>query len=249
MKSNPRAVSGGNQPPSAFEEISEKINVLYDEARGWLDGEPVANQGMADGISKLIAMIRDAEKEAEGLRKKEVAPFDEGKAEVQARFNPLIGNTKSVKGKTVLAVETAKKALQPWLEKIDREKREVETRLLAEAEEARKKANEAFVMSGSDDLAAREEAEKLSAEAKQADIAARKAVNDKAHAKSGAGRANTLRTTYRAEMQDPMLAASHYWKECRSEMIGFLQTLADADVRAGKREIPGIKVIEERKVV
>src|SRR3546814_8195285 len=76
---------GHNNPPSPFDDIKAEIEALHEEARGWLDGEPVASQGQADALDKLKGMIRDAEKKAENLRKAEVKPFDDGKAAVQAR--------------------------------------------------------------------------------------------------------------------------------------------------------------------
>ena len=51
---------------------------------------------------------------------KENEPFDL-KAEVQARYAPLIGNTKAVKGKTVLAADACKAALAPWLMAVEAE--------------------------------------------------------------------------------------------------------------------------------
>lgn len=239
---------GHNRDP--FTEIKEEIESLYEDAKGWLDGEPVANQGQADGLNKLIGMIREAEKKADALRKDEVKPFDEGKAEVQARFAPLIGNTKSVKGKTVLALDAAKRALTPWLEKLDREKREAEAKARKEAEEAEAKAREAFRLSAVDDLAAREEAERLAEEARQKDIAARKAANEKAQAKGGAGRATSLRTYHTPDVTDYTAFARWCWKNRRPEMQAFLDEQAKQLVRDNpERAVDGMVVHVERRAV
>lgn len=244
------APAGHNNPPSPFDEIKEEIEGLYDEAKNWLDGEPVTSQDMADGLNKLITMIRDAEKKADALRKEEVKPFDDGKKEVQARYAPLIGNTKSVRGKTVLALEAAKKALTPWLEKLDNEKREAEAKAKAEAEEAQRKAEEAFRQSDVSDLAAREEAERLAEEAKQKDIAARVAAKDKAQAKGGAGRATGLRTYYAPEITDYTAFARWIWLNRKEEMRGFLTEMAATLVHQNPSVMAdGLKVNEERKAV
>ena len=241
---------GHNNPPEPlpFDAISQRIEALYDEAQQWLDGEPVTNQGMADGLNKLIVMIREAEKEADELRKAENKPYDEGKAEVQKRYAPLIGNTKSVKGKTVLALELAKKALTPWLEALERQKREAEAKARAEAEAKRKAAEEAFQATKVTDLAARQHAEILADEAKQAEIAAARAAKDKAKAKGGAGRATTLRTYYRHELTDPTEFARWIWMNCRPEMRGFLDDMAKRLVDANPhRPLPGVTIHEEKE--
>lgn len=244
------ATIGDNNPPTPFEEISEKISDLYDEAKQWLDGDPVDSQGQADALNTLINMIRQAEKEADALRKDEVKPFDEGKAEVQARYNPLIGKTKSVTGKTVLALDVAKKALTPWLEKLDAEKREVERVAREQAEAARKAAEQAFILSEKDNLAEREEAERLADAAKQADINARVAAKDKSHAKGGVGRATGLRSEWHAEITDKREFARWIWTNRESEMSGWLSEMADKIVKQNHdQEIPGVKIIEERKAV
>ncbi len=82
-------------------------------------------------------------------------------------------------------------------------------------------------------------------DAQAADAAATKAENDKAHAKGGT-RAMGLRSVWRAEMTDGRAAAGHYWRERRADVDAFFQGLADADVRAGKRSIPGFLVLETR---
>jgi len=244
---NPRAIAGGNNPPSPFDEVKAEIETLFEEAKGWLDGEAIANQGQADDLNKLMSMIREAEKKAEALRKEEAKPFDDGKAEVQARYNPLI---QKGKGLTALALSAAKKALTPWLEKLDREKREAEAKARQEAEEAAKKAAEAFRLSDQADLEARQEAERLAEEAKQKDIAARKAANDKARAKSGDGRATSLRTYHTPEITDYTAFARWCWRNRQEAMREFLDGQAKQLVREQpERAVDGMKVHVERRAV
>ena len=239
-----------NPPPTPFEAIEGKINDLYTEARQWLDGEPVTTQQYADAVNKLIVAISDAEKEADALRKEEAKPYDDAKAEIQARYNVLIGNTKSVKGKTVLALEAAKKALTPWLQEQDRIKREAEKKAREAAEAAQKAAQEAFAKAQADDLAARERAEELAAAAKKAEIAASVAAKDTAKVKGGSGRATALRSFYHAEITDPTVFARHIWMHYRSDMDEFLAAFAKKLVDMNHdRQIPGVTIHEERKAV
>lgn len=243
---------GHNNPPIEIEptpfEMSEvEIGDLYAEAKNWLDGEPVASQAHADALSKLIDDLRKASGLADERRKTENEPFDAGKAEVQARYAPLIADTKSIKGKAVLAIDMAKKALAPWLQKLDAEKQAAAAKARAEADEKMRLAQEALRASQVADLEKREAAEALLREAAKSDAAATKAENSKAHA-TGGSRAMGLRSVWRAKMTDGRAAAGHYWTTRRAEVDAFFQGMADADVRAGKREIPGFLVLETRVV-
>ena len=47
-------------------------------------------------------------------------------------------------------------------------------------------------------------------------------------------------------MVDGREAAGHYWRTRREEVDAFFQGLADAEVRAGKRDIPGFNIVEDR---
>lgn len=231
--------------PTPFEMSEVEIGDLYAEAKNFLDGDPITSQAMADAVSKLIDDLRKAANLADERRKKENEPFDEGKAEVQARYAPLIADTKTTKGKAVLAIDIAKKALAPWLQKLEDEKRAAAEAARKVAEEAARKAQEALRTSRVDDLAEREKAEALLRQAEVASAAATHAENDKAHAKGGT-RAMGLRSVWRAEMTDGREAAAHYWRTRRADVDAFFQGLADADVRAGKRTIPGFSITEQR---
>src|SRR3546814_2956899 len=69
-------------------------------------------------VAKLIDEARKGQKAAEDLRKEEAKPFDDGKKAVQAKWTPI---TDEKKGKYALIIATAKKALAPWLVKLDAE--------------------------------------------------------------------------------------------------------------------------------
>lgn len=242
---------GDNLPPSPFEVIADKINVLYEEAKQWLDGDPVASQGQADDLSNLKNMIRDAEKEADALRKEEVKPFDDGKKAVQERYHPLIGNTKAGKGKTVLAIDMINKALIPWLNKLAEEKAEAERAARQKAEEERRKADEATrsARQAEADLVAREQAEAQLVAAQKAEAEAKRAEKDTAKASGGIGRASHLRSEFHPVLQNAMQALAHYAAHRPQDVEQFLLGLAATDVRNGAREIPGFEIIEEKKVV
>jgi NADH dehydrogenase/NADH:ubiquinone oxidoreductase subunit G len=241
---------GHNQGPelSPFERVRDKISSLYDEACLWLDGEPIATQGQADDLSNLLNMIRAAEKEAEEAREVEVKPFNESKAEVQARYNPLIADTKTMKGKTTLAMEACKKALAPWLEKLADEKEAIARKAREEADAQQRAAQEAVrAAQAATDLAAREAAEQRLQEAKKAEALAKKAESDTAKSGGGVGRRVSLHTYYIAEIHDLKEFAGHVWTNYRDDIRTYLAQRAQWLVDQGKRDIPGVTVREDRR--
>lgn len=239
---------GHNNPPTPLEVLQTRIMDLHDEATGFLDGEPIDNQGLADAVSELMVMLRDAKKEAEALRDEEYKPFNDGKAEVMARFDPLIADKKSGRGKAVLAIEACKKALTPWHEKLDREKREVEMEARRVAEEKERAAQEAIRTAKKDDLAARENAEALIKDAKIAEATANRAAKDTAKTSGGSGRSVSMRTTYEPVLSDSWEALKHYWNVDRTGLEAWALERAKKDVRGGTRTIPGFTINEVKTV-
>lgn len=236
---------GHNKPP--FELSKEAISDLYEEAKNWLDGEEIATQEQADEVQKLMRMIQAAEKEADARRKDEQEPFKTEIDAIQARYNELIGNNKSVKGLTVRAIEACKKALAPWLVKVEEDNRRKAEEARKEAEAKAEAARKA--MQERQSLEDAERAEALVREAKQAEADARKAANAKASAK-GEGRAVTLRDYYIPEITDHTAFARWVWLNHRPDMIDFLNMEAAKLVAAGIRSgIEGVNVKHERRAV
>jgi hypothetical protein len=242
MATAAEAVIGHNNPPglTPFEGIRIHIDDLMETAQGFLDGEPILTQALADEVGRLLDEARQAEKAAEAQRKIEVKPFDDGKAEVQARYNPL-------KAKCALVASTAKQALAPFLaaEQAKRDAEAAEARKIAEAkaEEARAASRAAEAT----DLAAREQAEALLKEAEKADRLASRAEKGKAMVAGGA-RSSSLRSAWTPELTDPAAALKHYRAKQPDELKAWLLSQAQADVRAGARAIPGFNITEERVV-
>lgn len=236
------AAIGHNGPPTPFDECVGEVEKYYDEAKLWLDGDPVTNQEMADGISKLMEALRQTKKMVNDRRVEEKKPFDEGAAEVQARYKPLIEKCDN-------AVTVCKKAITPWLEKREAEQRaEAEAKRAAaeaaakEAEEARRAARE------SADLEATEQAEALTKQAEKAGKSADKASKSKAHAKGGA-RAVSLRTKHVPTVTNYVEAAKYFWANRRNEMNACIDDLVAKEVAHGARDIPGVEIVTERTAV
>ena len=230
---------GDNVPPepTPFDLSRDEIEGLFAEASHWLDGSGVQSQADADAVGKLLDMLGDAIKRADARRKDENKPFDDGKAEVQARYNTLIGGTKSVTGRAILAQDACRKALTPWRLRQDEERRAAAEKARQEADEQRRLAEAEFQTSPVDDLEARARAEDVARGAKAAEAMARRA--EKPHATG-------LRTTARAEVTDFQAFARWAWTERPDELCGLLQTLAERLCAARVRAMPGVVLHEER---
>lgn len=238
----------GAPEPTPFDFSEQEIGDLYEEAKHWLDGEPVETQAQCDAIQKLMRSIQDAEKRAEASQKAERDPHNKALTEIGDRYNPLIGKTTKITGKTKLAIDACKKAMQPFLEKLEVEKRERAEAARREADRQREEAEAAIRATREADLSQREEAERLLREAKRAETAATRAENDKAQAK-GSGRAASLRTRHVAEVTDMRAFARFCWEKHYDVLDEFLRGFAQQKADAGARDIPGVAIREERSVV
>lgn len=231
---------GHNNPPVADPFTAVKIHCddLYMEAKHWLDGGAISSDAEAAAVEKLLDEARKAWKAADDARIEENVPFDLGKAAVQEKYAPLVAKTKAVTGTMVRLQDACKAALEPW-----RKAKAAEA--AAKAEEARlaalAKAEEAAaaMRQSAGNLEEREAAEEL---VKAANVAARDAGKAEKAATTGTG----LTTYYEAVMTDRREAMLHYMKRHPEEFVALCQRLADTDVRAGIRTIPGFTV-EERK--
>lgn len=231
---------GHNAPPAdPFDELVKELDDLYDEAKNFCDGEPIDSEEMAAVITELHDRIHECGKRAEALRVDEKKPLDDKIAAIQARFHPLIGNTKAGKGKVILAKEACQNLLTPWRQKVAAEKAAEAARIAAEAEAAKLAAQEAMQASAGN-LAEREAAEELLADAKALEKTARR--SEKA-ATTGLG----LRTVWEAVLENEEVAMDWCWGRARDEVLAVAQRNADELVRSGVRQVPGF-VVRERKV-
>lgn len=243
------AAMGHNNPPETtpWEGVKTHMDDLLVEVRNWADGAEIESQAQADEVARLIDQVREAEKAADEARKVEVQPLDLERDAIQTRYNFYIAPLKNkVPGKLPLASAALKATLSPWLQKLEDEKRAAAAKAKAEADEKAKLAAEAAALAQGD-FGAMEEAEDLIADASAAQADAKRAANDKAQAR-GDGRAVSLRSYFTPVLTDPQAALRHYASTRAPELKAFLTGLAQADVREGKRQIPGFDVHEERRV-
>ena len=222
---------GHNKPPSIFDEIDD----LYEEAKNWADGEPIASEEMHDAITRLYDNLSEAGKRADAERKDEKKPLDEAIKEIQDRYNPYI---QPKRGKVDLGKSALGDLLADWRRKVAAAKedaarlaREEADRVIAEAQAAMRES--------AGNLAAREDAEALLKEAKALDKSAKR--EDRA-ALTGTG----LRTVWVAELVDASEALDWAYSRDDLRFIVLVQEMANEAVRSGARSVPGFNVHETK---
>lgn len=231
-------MAGIGHNSSPFADASNAVETVWLEASHWLDGAMAETQVEADAIGQLLDMARKAKAKADAARKTEAEPFDAGKAEVQARYKPILAKCDTI-------AQSAKEALAPFLAAQEAAKRAAEAEARKAADEARRAAQEAI--QSAQGVEAKARAEALVDEAKRAEIAAAAAANDKGHAKGGK-RAVSLRTLIRPEVHDLRALMAWIWTNDRSALQGFADTYAAAAYRAGQKNMDGVRPVEERSV-
>ena len=234
-----RHAIGANSPPKT---VFERIDDLYGEAKLWLDGEAIETDAQAEGLGKLMEMLKAAGDECEAERAAKVKPLNEAKTAIQAVYNPYISEKT---GKVAMALGAAKKARDKWLTAKQAVLDEQARVAREEADRMRRAALDAM-QSSRGDLAAREEAEALVKRAASAEIAAKVAA--KATPVAIGGR-KTVTKKFEPVLVDISVAAGHYYKTQRNRMADLLCQLAAEDVRAGKREIPGFVIEKVESVI
>lgn len=248
---NPQAVrvidKTHNQPPAndnvepeptPFDLIKHEIEDLFMEASNFCDGEAIADEATAAAITELHDRIHAAGKRADDLRVEEKAPLDEKVKALQAKYAPLISDTKAIKGKVVLGKEACQTLLTPWRTAKAKAASAEAARIAQEAAAATRAAQEA-IRASSGNLGARVEAEELLAHS--ASLTKQAARADK-QATTGTG----LRTVWRAELVDMEAALDWWYGEKPEEFTALVQRLADSAVAAGVRKVPGFNVVEDK---
>lgn len=229
-----------NNPP-VFEAFSLHVEELMIEASNFLDGKPIENQGQADDVGKLLDAIRKVKKDADGARAEEKKPFDEGARSVQTKWKPLLERCDTV-------ADVAKRALTPWLQKLEDEQRAEANRKAELAEAARLAALAAErEASNAPDLDAAERAKEAIKFAEKAERAAAKAGNAKPQAVGGS-KAIGLRISWTAEVTDPVAFARWLWTARRDDYLEWLQSMADQMART-RPAVPGVLYHEQRGAV
>ncbi len=225
---------GHNGPPKDVT-VQQQIDDLYEEAKHFADGEPIADQEMHDAMEELYNGLHEAGKEADELRKEEKAPHDKAVKAVQDKWNPFV---QPKKGKVDRGKAALGELLAAWRQKVQAEKAAEAEKAAAEAARLEAEA-QAAIRSSAGYLDAREQAE---AKLKDSKDAAKFAKRTNKAATTGTG----LRTVPVAEMTDKSKALDWAFERDEAAFLELVQGMANAAVRSGARELPGFEVTEKK---
>lgn len=229
--------TGHNGGPPLDDEaaIMAAIDDLYGEARNWADGEPITSQEVADAITKLHDGLHDLGKRGDELRIEEKRPWDEKVDAVQQKWNPYV---QPKKGRVAMGKAALGELLTAW--RLD-QTRKAEAEAAAKRAEAARLAEEAqaAIRASAGNLEARERAEEKLAEAKSADKWAGRAEKK---ATTGTG----LRTTWQTTIADELAALDWAFSKAPADFLALALSLAEAEVRVGKRKIDGFNIVEQK---
>lgn len=255
------APRGHNNPPedepavdgASFDALKAHADDLVMEARHWADGAAIETDEQASEVARLIRSLQKAGSLLDDARVAEKSPLDVKIAEIQERYNALIAGLKtknSKPGSITRAVTALDAVTKRWLLKKDQERRDREAAAQAEAQRLADEARAAQQAADPGDLGAMEAAAEAMDGAIEAQRQAQRIANETVAVKGSDGsRAIGLRKTYRPVPVDTpegrRAALVHYASTRGAELKAFLLSLAEADVRAGQRAIPGFTVVEE----
>lgn len=247
-----RAGIGHNAPPVYRAEIVEahaaKAADFLDAGGAWLDNGEISDEAQAGKLNDFIAGIKAVRKTVDADRKSDKGPHDEAGKQVQAAYTPILE-------KLDLAIRKVTPLMSGWLQREqDRQRREAEEKRRQAEEAARKAAEMAAKAEARNDISGESEAEQAAKDAarmaKEADRAAK--ATAKASSATGAGRAMSMRATWRATITNQRVAYMTFADH--PEVAATLVRLAEARARSRdfdptKDKIAGFDIHPERKAV
>lgn len=248
VEPNPLAVIGANNPPEAiddpvFDQLKTEIDDLYEQAQQWLDDEPITNESMAEKVTMLRGMIKDAAKRAEDERAKQKKPHWDAGLAVDAKWKP-------VKALAEKAEKAAGAKLTQWLQLVAAEQRRIAEEARQEAlrkEEQLREAHQKQQQTGN--LMDADHSEELEKEVKQANREAKVAAKQTSTIVTDYGRAR-LRTVWHVEVVDRKALLQHYMTTDPDWLTAVLFEKAQSEVRGvmKKRFLPGCNITSTQEV-
>jgi hypothetical protein len=201
----------------------------------------VTNDAQLAAVEALMGDLCDALDAMEAERVARKKPHDDAINAIQDQFNRYIAPLKNkVPGALSIAQDVLKKARQPYLLKLEQDRLAAAAEAKRIADEKAAAALEALRAAQPADLEAREEAEALVAQAATA-------LKQASKAESTATKGNGLRPYWTPTLDNAKAALTHYVTTRPDDVRAFLLSLAERDVRAGARSVPGFVIVEERR--
>lgn len=223
-----------NAPADPFALFSESIEDLLIEADNYLDGKAIETDEQEQAVASILTRLRREANGADDQRKVEKKPHDDAAKAVQTKWQPLLA-------KADMAVTAAKSALTKYLLKKQEVQRAAAEALQQEAREAAAAAARLAQDAEPDNLAAQRHLRAQQEVAASLTKDAAKASKVRAQA-TGGERAVGLRTSWRAEITDPVAFGKWLWANRNADYLKWLEGVAQRESRHGDRSIPGVAV-------
>jgi type IV secretory pathway VirB10-like protein len=259
---------GHNLPPLGEQLVLETIALetrIAERVASAQERAVVATEDDAEKATLLLAMMRELYGEIDAARIERKAPYLEAGRGIDAHFTelqlPLVGP--SPKQKLTGAYGELHARLDAFRRRqeaeatAERRRLEEEARRQREAAEAAERAR-LQAEQAQRDAATQVEREKARRQKAEAELAQRKAQDAAAQfdaraaaaeapqtIHSGYGPRASRRTVYRVEIVDLSLALRHCLKVDQHKIRDAVQAVYDRQLRAGVRELPGAKIIED----
>lgn len=233
--------------PEILEDARKTVEKFESAAADWrailkLHGGEIVGEAEAEKMNDFIAGLRKAYKTTDDTRKKEKAFYDDQAKEVQKLFAPLLTAIQKI-------TDEMKAPLGAYVERKAEEERERKAAALKAAQEA---AAEALRLSQAaeerGDYVGAAQAEEAAKAAAKAEKQAAKPVKTNIGSFTGGGRTAAIRTTRFAKVMNWNVAfmqvATH--PRVREAILSALNENIRAKDFSG--EIPGVQIVEERKI-
>lgn len=247
------APMGHNNPPPYDPEkhatLRQRVNTFAEAAGAWRDIKKIEVEEDAARLRDFIAGAQKIAKDVEKARTDDKAPHRERAEAVDKAYKALV----DVIDRTVTSV---KPLLAAYLAEQERKAAEERARKAAEAAAAKAEADRlAAEAAARNDVVGEVEAAEAAKTAARLEKAAAKPVKVGVASFSGAAKSAGLRTVRTVEITNINQVFMHY--RAHQDVADVLARLAAADVRAAgvdtpaadiEARIPGIRIIEERKI-
>lgn len=224
---------GDNMPPIEYNNMEymnhvDAVNAIIDDAHATLTGVPVENEKQYIVVKDLQDCLKKIRLAAEKQRKIDKQPYLDGSSQID-------GNYKVLNVKVTTAESAARECVQPYLQKLEQERQAAQKLAQEEKEKAEKELAEANAAKQGADM---EESERIN------DLADELKAKEKQASKTSRPVATGMKTVFTPTITDKVEVIKHYWTD--PSLVETLMRLINADIRSGKREIPGVEIKEER---
>lgn len=225
---NPRVVVGGNNPPDPIDLALEPYGDILEETAHWLDGAVVENNDQLKATDTLLKALKDARKAVDVARDECTKPLHEAwKAEV-ARWKP----TQDDLDRQVKCLVAAQ---APYKAKLLAEKEEARRKAEEEAARKAEEARQAHLAANASSIEEQRKADELIKAAEEAEKQARAAAKDTVKG---------MRTVQVYEIEDHRAALHWIAKNDREAVTAFIEEYVRRNFKLC--QIDGVKV-ETRK--